>query len=156
MHIHRRFSALGSRLSAVILMTSIITACSGGGDSAGAGSTSGAAPAADAAPSVTPTGKVIVVEMYTDGVGNYFKPKEIEAHRGDIVRFVLKSGVHNVNFLPDSNPGKTGLPKASDFLQLPGQEFDVLVSFAPGHYYFQCDPHALLGMVGKLEVEDEN
>ncbi|HET9452801.1 MAG TPA: plastocyanin/azurin family copper-binding protein [Gemmatimonadaceae bacterium] len=152
---NRKFSALGSRLSALVIAAGIIAACSG--DSGGsAGSTSGAAPAADAAPSVTPTGKVIIVEMYTDGTGNYFKPKDIEAHRGDIVRFVLKSGVHNVNFLPDSNPGKTGLPKASDFLQLPDQEFDVLVSMAPGHYYFQCDPHALLGMVGKLEVEDEN
>ena len=152
---NKKFSALGSRLSALVIAAGIIAACSG--DSGGsAGSTSGAAPTADAAPSVTPTGKVIIVEMYTDGTGNYFKPKDIEAHRGDIVRFVLKSGVHNVNFLPDSNPGKTGLPKASDFLQLPGQEFDVLVSMAPGHYYFQCDPHALLGMVGKLEVEDEN
>lgn len=152
---NRKFSALGSRLPALVIAAGIIAACSG--DTSGsAGSTSGAAPAADAAPSVTPTGKIIIVEMYTDGTGNYFKPKDIEAHRGDIVRFVLKSGVHNVNFLPDSNPGKTGLPKASDFLQLPDQEFDVLVSMAPGHYYFQCDPHALLGMVGKLEVEDEN
>ena len=158
MQIHRTFSAIGSRLSAAILTAGIIAACSGDtGDTGGnAGASSGAAPAADAAPSVTPTGRVITVEMYTDGTGNYFKPKEIEAHRGDIVRFVLKSGVHNVNFLPDSNPGKTGLPKASDFLQLPEQTYDVLVSFAPGHYYFQCDPHALLGMVGKLEVEDEN
>ena len=91
------------------------------------------------------TGKVIEVGMFTDAEGNYFTPKHIEAHRGDIVRFVLKSGVHNVNFVPDSNPGKSGLPKASDFLQLPGQEFDVVVSMAPGKYYFQCDPHALLG-----------
>jgi plastocyanin len=94
--------------------------------------------------------------MYTDAEGNYFKPKEIEAHRGDIVRFILKTGVHNVHFVADSNPGKTGLPAASDFLQLPGQEFDVVVSMAPGKYYFQCDPHALLGMVGELEVEDED
>ena len=150
-----RLSALGSRLSAIILAAGIIAACSGGGGG-DAGSTTAGAPSGEAAPSVTPTGKIITVEMYTDGTGNYFKPKEIEAHRGDIVRFVLKSGVHNVNFLPDSNPGKTGLPKASDFLQLPGQEFDVLVSMAPGKYYFQCDPHALLGMIGELEVEDEN
>jgi plastocyanin len=148
-----RFSALGSRLSALVLTAGIIAACSGGDGNAGSTS---AATQADAAPSVTPTGKIITVEMYTDGTGNYFKPNEIEAHRGDIVRFVLRSGVHNVNFLPDSNSGKTGLPKASDFLQLPGQEFDVLVSMAPGKYYFQCDPHALLGMVGELEVEDEN
>lgn len=154
MNRHGWRSAFGSRLLAVMLVAATMTACSGGtGDSGG--STSGP-PAAAAASTVTPTGNVIIVEMYTDGAGNYFKPKEIEAHRGDVVRFVLKSGVHNVNFLPDSNPGKTGLPKASDFLQLPGQEFDVLVSMAPGDYYFQCDPHALLGMVGKLEVEDEN
>lgn len=144
------------RRSALVLAAAIIAACSGGGDNSGAGNTSTGAPGAGAAASVTPTGKVIIVEMYTDAAGNYFKPKEIEARRGDIVRFVLKSGVHNVNFLADSNPGKVGLPKMSDFLQLPGQEFDVLVSMAPGDYYFQCDPHALLGMVGKLEVEDES
>jgi plastocyanin len=100
------------------------------------------------------TGKTILVEAYSDEKGNYFKPNEIEAHKGDVVHFVLKSGVHNVHFLPDSNPGKTGLPPASDLLQLPDQAYDVPVTFAKGHYYFQCDPHALLGMKGHLEVED--
>jgi len=28
------------------------------------------------------------------------------------------------------------------------------VSFAEGKYYFQCDPHAALGMKGHLKVED--
>ena len=100
------------------------------------------------------TGKVIIVEAYSDAQGNYFKPNEIEAHQGDIVRFVLKSGVHNVHFLPDSNPGKTGLPPASEMLQIPDQTYDLTVTLAKGHYYFQCDPHAALGMKGKLEVED--
>jgi plastocyanin len=100
------------------------------------------------------TGKTILVEAYSDAQGNYFKPNKIEAHKGDVVRFVLKSGVHNVHFLPDSNPGKTGLPAASDMLQLPDQTYDVNVTFAEGHYYFQCDPHAALGMTGRLEVED--
>ena len=100
------------------------------------------------------TGKTILVEAYSDEKGNYFKPNEIEAHKGDVVHFVLKSGVHNVHFLPDSNPGKTGLPPASDMLQLPDQAYDVNVTFEKGHYYFQCDPHALLGMKGHLEVED--
>ena len=100
------------------------------------------------------SGKVIVVEAHSDEKGNYFQPAKIEAHPGDIVRFTLKSGVHNVNFLPDSNAGKSGLPKASDMLQLPDQTYDVHVTFAKGHYYFQCDPHAALGMKGHLEVED--
>jgi plastocyanin len=43
----------------------------------------------------------------------------------------------------------------SEFLQLPGQTYEYVVSLAPGKYYFQCDPHALLGMIGHLEVEDE-
>ena len=100
------------------------------------------------------TGKTILVEAYSDAQGNYFKPNKIEAHKGDVVHFVLKSGVHNVHFLADSNPGKTGLPPASDMLQLPDQAYDVNVTFAEGHYYFQCDPHALLGMTARLEVED--
>jgi plastocyanin len=106
--------------------------------------------------SVTPTGKIITIAMITDEKGNYFSPSKIEAHRGDVLRFVLKTGVHNVHFLPDSNPGKSGLPPASEFLQIPGQEWDFPVTLAEGHYVFQCDPHAALGMIGRLEVEDED
>jgi len=101
-------------------------------------------------------GKVITVEMTSDDKGNYFTPKEVDAKAGDVVRFTLKVGVHNVHFLPDSNPGRTGLPAPSDMLQLPGQTYDLKVTgpFTAGNsYYFQCDPHALLGMTGRLEVE---
>ena len=41
---------------------------------------------------------------------------------------------------------------AGEMLQLPDQTYDVLISFANGTYYFQCDPHALLGMVGHIRV----
>lgn len=98
---------------------------------------------------------VIVVEVVTDEKGNYFSPKDVEAKVGDVVRYTLKLGVHNVNFLPDSNPGKTGLPPASEWMQLPGQTYDVKVTgpFVPGNtYYFQCDAHALLGQTGHLKV----
>ena len=127
-------------------------ACSGGGTDkpAAEGESPPATPAAAAA-----TGDTIIVEMHSDGTGNYYKPNDIEAHQGDVVRFVLKSGVHNVNFLADSNEVKTGLPPASEMLQLPDQTYDLVVSMQEGHYYFQCDPHAALGMKGKLEVEDE-
>lgn len=131
-------------------------ACGGSKDAA----TPEAAPAAAPQPAAAaPTGKVIVIEMFTDETGNYFKPKEVEAHVGDVLRFTLGVGVHNVHFLPDSNPGVPNLPAASEMLQLPGQTFDVPVTFAPGKsYYFQCDPHALLGMRGhvKVEAEDED
>jgi plastocyanin len=108
-----------------------------------------------AAAATAASGDTILVEMHSDGTGNYFKPREIEAERGDVIRFVLKSGVHNVHFLPDSNEIKTGLPPASEMLQLPDQTFDLVVALKEGHYYFQCDPHAALGMTGKLEVEHD-
>lgn len=101
----------------------------------------------------TATGKVIVIQLVSDEKGNRFEPSRVEAHRGDVLRFTLASGVHNIHFFPDSNPGKSAMPAASDMLQLPGQTLDVPVNFAPGHYYFQCDPHAPLGMMGHLEVE---
>jgi plastocyanin len=138
----------------------MLAACSGterrgGTDTTGAReATAPAAGPAGGPASPAPGGKVITIQLFSDEKGNYFKPNEIEAKQGDVLRFTLASGVHNVDFLPDSNPGASGLPKASDMLQLPGQTFDVPVTFAKGHYYFQCDPHALLGMTGKLEVED--
>ena len=108
-----------------------------------------------AAGAFKPTGDTVKVEVYSDAAGNYFKPNDIEAKQGDVIRFTLKSGVHNVHFLPDSNTIKTGLPAASDFLQLPDQTYDLPVNLAEGKYYFQCDPHAALGMKGHLEVEDK-
>ena len=114
-------------------------------------STTGAATAGAVTPD--PGGKVIEVEMITDEDGSYFKPADFEAHRGDVIRFKLVQGVHNAHFLPDSNPGRAGLPPAGALLQLPGQTTDVKVDWEPGSYFYQCDPHALLGMVGRVQVE---
>ena len=105
------------------------------------------------APAAPPTGKIIKVEMISDAVGNYFKPAEFEVHRGDVIRYTLTVGVHNVRFLPDSNPGKKDLPPASDLLQLPGQTFDLPVNLEPGKYFYQCDAYAALGMKGHVTVE---
>lgn len=139
-----------------------LLAC-GGAEKAADSTAAGASGAATAAPSTAPTGdqtpdpggSIIKVEMETDDAGNNkFEPATVSAKKGDVVRFTLKVGVHNVHFLPDSNPGAVGLPAApSDLLQLPGQTYDVKVTFGPGVYYFQCDPHALLGMIGHLEVK---
>jgi plastocyanin len=99
--------------------------------------------------------KVITIEMTTDEKGvNKFSPANFEAHRGDVLRLTLVTGVHNVHFLADSNPPGVALPPVSDLLQLPGQTVDIKVTLPAGKYFFQCDPHALLGMVGRLEVED--
>lgn len=146
-------------LSGTALLAGIV-ACGGSAanttdSSAAPSAASSSAAAATSGPQTPDPGrKVIVVEALTDENGNnVFRPAKLEAHKGDVIRFTLKGGVHNVHFLPDSNPGKSGLPAASDMLQIPGQTYDLKVTLEPGHYYFQCDPHALLGMKGKLEVE---
>ena len=137
-----------------ILVCAAVAACGTKDATKTANSDTTPATASNAAPSATPTGKTVTVELNSDEKGNYFKPATFEVHRGDVVRFTLKSGVHNVHFLPDSNAGKSNLPPASDMLQLPDQTFDVPVNFAEGTYYFQCDPHAALGMTGHMKVED--
>ena len=146
-------------LGAIALSTTLLSGC--GEKKQGAAESTGAAPAPSAPSPATsgpltpaPGGKVITVELISDANGNYFKPNEIQAKQGDVVRYTLKVGVHNVYFLADSNAGKSGYPPApSDMLQLPGQTYDVAVSMAPGTYYFQCDPHAALGMKGHLIVQ---
>ena len=145
----RRFGGIGMALA-----MAAVAACSGDSTKQVTDGEGGAPSAARTSESPAPTGDTIVVELITDENGSYFKPKKIEAKKGDLIRFTLTSGVHNVHFLPDSNAGKSGLPPVSEFLQLPGQTYDLVVSLAHGEYYFQCDPHAALGMVGELEVED--
>ena len=132
----------------------VVVACSGGEKKEAAESAATPSPAAGAPVTPTGNGKVIVIEAISDEKGNYFSPNQVEAHKGDVLRFTLKVGVHNVHFLPDSNANKSGLPPASEMLQLPGQTYDVPVTFEEGTYYFQCDPHAALGMNGHVKVED--
>ena len=141
-------------LGAGVAMT--VAACGGREQQATGGDSATATTAAtDAGGPITPDsgGKVILVEMETDASGtNKFEPADFQAKRGDVIRFTLISGVHNANFLPDSNSGKVGLPPASALLQLPHQTYDVKVTWDPGTYYYHCDPHALLGMKGHVTV----
>ncbi len=151
-------SPLRAIRSFAVLTTSVflgtLAACGGGTDKGANAPPDTATPAPTAGKSVTPTGKSITIEMYSDEKGNYFKPSEIEAHPGDVLHFVLMAGVHNVDFLADSNPGVAGLPAPSAMLQLPSQSVDIPVNFDAGKtYYFQCDPHAALGMRGHVKVE---
>ena len=144
--IDRRFALLG------LLLSFGLAACGSQEAAASAGGDSGTVAAAESG-SVVPTGKVIEVKMVTDGAGNYFEPAAVAAQPGDVVRFVLVSGVHNVSFPPASNASGAALPEMSPYLQLPGQTHDLLVELGAGEYTFQCDPHAALGMVGKLTVQ---
>ena len=96
------------RAGALLFTCLSLAACGGdGGNTAGgnatgdAGTPSGAASGATAAPK--PTGNSVTIEMITDDSGNYFKPKSVTVKPGDVLKFVLVQGVHNVHFLPDSN-----------------------------------------------------
>lgn len=141
-----------SSMFALAAAALLVTAC---GDKQPKPDAAPAQPAAAPSGPITPcaTCKVIEIGMVTTEKGNYFEPKDLEAHQGDVLRYKLVIGVHNVTFLPDSNPGKTGLPATTPLLQLPGQTSDILVNMAPGKYFFQCDAHAALSMVGTLKVE---
>lgn len=146
----------GLRLAGVGACTFLI-ACGGGGEQPSEEAKAPPTPAVTPGSPLTPQpgGTVIVIEMTTDEKGNNkFTPNDFEAHQGDVLRFTLGSGVHNVHFLADSNRTLTSPPPASPLLQLPGQTYDIAVDFPEGRYYFQCDPHALLGMIGHVKVEE--
>ena len=138
------------RLLSTLTVLAALAAC-GKSEPKPAAESPAAAPAGPATP--CPTCKIIEVTATTDEKGNYFTPNKFEAHEGDVMRVKLVVGVHNVDFLADSNPGKTGLPLPTQMLQLPGQTIDIPLNFGKGTFYFQCDPHAALGMKGHVEVE---
>ncbi len=143
----------------VLALGLLVGGCKGAGSNTSSDN-SAAQPAAAATPSqptlgsaVKPNGTVHEVKLIADAKGARFEPKDITAKSGDVLKFVLTSGAHNIHFLPEKNPGAQGLPPASDVLQLPGQTYELLVGAKPGTYNFQCDPHAALGMVGTLTVQ---
>jgi plastocyanin len=101
--------------------------------------------------SVTPTGNVVEVLMVS-GRGELFDPGHVSVKRGDVLRFKLEMGVHNASWPAAENPAGVKLPETSPYLQVPGQTHDVLIDMPPGDYTYHCDPHAVLGMIGKLTV----
>lgn len=144
------------RLPALALVTAFTIVLTGCGGEAVQQAEATHVPAATLAAGIAPDpgGRIITVEMVTDEAGNNrFVPATIDAKPGDVIRYKLGVGVHNAHFLPDSNPAGLAIPPAGSMLQMPGQTEDVKVTWGPGTYYFQCDPHALLGMVGHLTVK---
>jgi plastocyanin len=127
----------------------LLAAC--GGTEAPARTTNGAATSAE--PAVETTGVVHEVGMVS-GRGELFEPADITVQRGDVVRFKLISGVHNASFPANKNPNGVTLPAATPYLQAPGQTHDMVIDLPPGEYYYHCDPHAALGMVGTITVTD--
>lgn len=98
-------------------------------------------------------GMVVEIRMVSDERGNRFEPGSVVVRRGDVLRFTLVSGIHNASFPADRNPGKSGLPAPTELLQAAGQSRDVPLDLAPGEYTYQCDPHAAMGMTGKVVVK---
>jgi plastocyanin len=135
---------------AAVLLGALLAACGGSDAPAEARATAGAAPAASGAAA---TGDVVEVKMASNpGEGEVFLPADVTVKRGDVVRFTLVSGVHNASFPAHRNPSGVNLPKATPYLQAPGQTHDMVVDLPPGEYFYQCDPHVALGMVGTITV----
>ena len=144
------------RSLAAVLTVSLTIACGGGDAESDHDDDAPGANGSQSQGSPRLTGTIIEITMHTNEKGNYFEPARIEAKPGDVLRFKLATGVHNVHFVADSNPGvaKEKLPPVSMFAQLPGQTIDIPMTFGEGDFYFQCDPHALLGMIGRVKVDD--
>ena len=117
------------------------------------GAAVGVAATAPAAAAATADARGIEGRMVTNGAENYFEPADFTVSRGDVVRFVLDSGLHNVSFPAAQNPGVANLPGPSPFLQRAGEVYELTVDLAPGSYTYQCDPHIMMGMVGTMTVE---
>lgn len=122
---------------------------------AGETSAPAAAPAGEAAAPAA-QGQVHEVKMVTTqgGASGVFEPAELTVKKGDRIHFVTDGGAqHNVSFPAAENPAGAALPPVGPYLTSPGQTYDMDVTMDPGTYTFQCDPHAAMGMKGKLIVQ---
>ena len=168
-------------MSLALLAGAMMVGACGGGDSntdtasttpvvsdtstpAVSGATTGAAPAAGAMAAAPATGTTHTVQMVMEGTSYKFVPAEITVKAGDAIKWVMVSGApHNVAFLNVPADAKTQLDanmpeKVSELtgkmLMNPNEEYTV--SFAnvkPGTYDYTCQPHAAMGMNGKVTVQ---
>lgn len=117
-----------------------------------------------AAAAATPapfTGQVHEVKMRGTAQGYFFEPAQLDIKSGDKVRFTMvEGGPHNVNFTNQAIPGSANVILENEgkligvMLQAPGQTYEIEFGkkMPVGVYNYVCDPHAALGMKGKISV----
>ena len=96
--------------------------------------------------------KVHTVKMLNQGPTGVmvFEPAVLKINIGDTVTFVATDAAHNSASIPGMLP-----PNANAWN---GQlSRDISVTFdIPGIYGYQCSPHAMMAMVGIIQVGDDS
>ena len=110
------------------------------------------------------TGKTHEVKMIGDGTTYKFEPAELEVKQGDGVKFTMVSGgPHNVAFLDTPAAAQAQLSAnmpnqmkelTSPMMMTANETYTVSFANVPaGTYNYHCEPHAAMGMKGKIKVE---
>jgi plastocyanin len=110
------------------------------------------------------TGKMHEVKMIGDGTTYKFDPAEIEIKQGDGVKFTMVSGgPHNVAFIDTPAAAQAQLSAnmpqqmkelTSPMMMTPNENYTISFANVPaGTYNYHCEPHAAMGMKGKIKVE---
>ncbi|HWE42239.1 MAG TPA: plastocyanin/azurin family copper-binding protein [Gemmatimonadaceae bacterium] len=110
------------------------------------------------------TGKVHEVKMIGDGTTYKFEPAELTIKQGDGVKWVMVSGgPHNVAFIDTPAAAQAQLSAnmpsqmkelTSPMMMTANENYTVSFGNIPaGAYNYHCEPHAAMGMKGKITVQ---
>lgn len=88
-----------------------------------------------------------------------FEPAELNISAGDVIRFIIKEGVHTVTAYHPDNRRPLRIPENADsFDSGPLQAGDhwYLKIQLPGEYNYFCLPHERFGHMGKITALTNN
>ncbi len=142
-----------------------LVACGGGEKPPAAGGSTQTESAATTEQPAQPTGTVHKVAMRGTATAFFFEPKEITVKRGDTVEWTMvDGGPHNVSFIAQADSIPAGAQAVLEqkgiltgpMLGSPNQTYTIQFTsdFPTGRYSYQCDPHAPLGMLGRVTITD--
>jgi pseudoazurin len=96
------------------------------------------------------SGSEHIVKMLNSGVGGnmIFEPAVIKVSKGDTIHFKATDMSHNSASMADM------IPNGATSWSGPMNE-DISIKFdTEGVYVYQCDPHAMMAMIGVIQVGD--
>ncbi len=103
------------------------------------------------ATALSATAATVDVKMLNSGYHGYsFEPAIVYIHSGDSVHFVPTDKGHNAQ----SIPGMT--PDGAEPINVPFSQEKTVQFTKPGLYGYKCLPHAFMGMVGLIVVDNAN
>ena len=149
------WSPMMKHLFGILILASAVALMACGSEDSTDSSTDGSDSGTQTATSdwdATPAADATVHEVLTTDTSMDFEPEDLTIAAGDVVRFVMSATHNAIQVSQETYDERGSAPVVGGFEVQFGQTREITFT-EPGVYYYVCQPHTMLEMIGTVTVQ---